>query len=100
MAGLRKEAPGWHRILGPCPALTDLGCIMSESERPLSCRLYPFQLIMMPNAQYMVLLDLNQCPHWREFGEDYAQALSQVREDIFREAERAKEARDALISQS
>lgn len=82
MAGLHKEAQGWYRITGACPALTDLGCIMSEPERPLACRLYPFQIIMMPEGKYMVLLDVNQCPHWREFGEDYEGALEAVRDAI------------------
>ena len=71
----KMESPGWNRLSGKCPALTDSGCVMDHDDRPIACQLYPFQFIAMPGGWWRIMLDVSLCPYWRTFGEGYDSAL-------------------------
>jgi hypothetical protein len=76
--GPKHEGNGWHR-LPTCPASSADGCLLPPYIRPIVCRLYPFQFIAMPNGGYRIMLDVDQCPAWREFGEGYQEALREFK---------------------
>lgn len=84
----QPEAPGWLR-LPTCPALTPEGCALVAHLRPVVCRLYPFQFLAMPTGGFRVMLDVDQCPHWRTFGEEYQDALAELKESLREEREYA-----------
>jgi Fe-S-cluster containining protein len=75
------EGNGWFR-LPTCPALTPAGCSLVDVVKPIVCRLYPFQFVAMPNGGYRILLDVDQCLYWRTFGEEYQDALVELRESL------------------
>jgi Fe-S-cluster containining protein len=78
------EGNGWHR-LPVCPALTPTGCALTW-RRPIVCRLYPFQFIAMPSGGYRIMLDVDMCPSWMAFGEEYKEAMMEFTEFLAREA--------------
>jgi hypothetical protein len=86
-----SEGNGWFR-LPTCPALTPAGCSLVDVVKPIVCRLYPFQFIAMPTGGYRVMLDVDQCPHWRAFGENYQEALAELKESLREEREYAASA--------
>jgi Fe-S-cluster containining protein len=73
--------PGWFRPdHDTCPALGEAGCRLEPEVRPIACQLYPFQFATLEDRSYMIFLDVRICPHWAEWGEDYAGA-----EGLFKE---------------
>jgi Fe-S-cluster containining protein len=82
------EGNGWSR-LSVCPALGPDGCALQSHHRPIVCRLYPFQFIVMPNGGYRIMLDVDKCPYWRTFGEEYQEALTEFKEFLKREKQHA-----------
>jgi len=85
---LTIEIPGWYRVKGACPARSDRGCRLTVEERPLVCRLYPFQFIGLADGGYIIYLDLETCPHWAIWGTEY-QAAKRMFIEYMREVQSA-----------
>lgn len=98
--GMRKHLPKYYEshdiwmFKTGCPAATPTGCKLSHDERPLMCRLWPYLLLPVyeddaKDAHYKLLLDVERCPNWRAYGDDY-DAVMQEFENGRKEIQRTK----------
>ena len=78
--GIGEVTPeeGGYVSLGPCPALTENGCIFPYEERPVLCRYYPFVPVRTKQGNITLLLVIKTCPYWKEIGDMHDQELEEI----------------------
>ena len=63
---------GWM-IITNCCAVTPTGCSFSYEDRPLVCKIYPFETTRTEKG-WKLTLDVATCPYWMVFGHLYDEA--------------------------
>ncbi len=62
-----------------CIAATPTGCAFSYEDRPLICKIYPFELRRTAKG-WKLDLDVATCPHWEVFGRYYNEMADVLKE--------------------
>ena len=68
----------------PCPGKGKTGCVLPYKNRPLVCRLFPFEPVPQRvenqdgKQEYDLLLAVGKCPHWKLFGMSYEKAMKEL----------------------
>lgn len=72
-----QVSPSYWQIMGKCPGISPTGCKLKGRDRPLKCRLYPFEIVKDgPGLKIRrLLLDIAFCPHWELFARRYEEAM-------------------------
>lgn len=65
-----RQTPLGFVAVKNCIAATPTGCSFSYEDRPLICKIFPFEL-RRTAAGWKLDLDVTTCPHWDIFGKHY-----------------------------
>lgn len=86
--GLHKHSPSFNERAGVwmfksgCPASSPTGCAIPYAERPMICKMFPYLPIPVyqddiKDVHYKLLLDVERCPQWKAFGDNYDAAIKE-----------------------
>jgi hypothetical protein len=65
----------WVRLTQrECPAFQDNHCIIPHDDRPHICQMYPWEVVWTANDAYKLLLNVNTCERWRDWGNHWNEA--------------------------
>lgn len=73
-----KSPLGWT-VFTNCIAKTPTGCAFSYEDRPLVCKIYPFETTRTEKG-WKLTLDVATCPYWMIFGHLYEEAARTLRQ--------------------
>ena len=71
---------------GPCPCISPTGCTIPYEQRAIMCRSFPFLMIPVisdraEGVHFKFLLDVERCPNWKAFGDNYDRVKEEFEKD-------------------